>query len=68
MLAWLQRHGRRPWVARIVCGVLFLAAMAALRIALVALRDTHDTPLIAAIGLPIIAACIAFGFWYDRRH
>ena len=55
-------------VHRTVCIVLFVGAMAGLRVALMALRDTHDTTLAAIICLPGIAGCIAFGFWYDRRQ
>ncbi len=57
----------RPWVARITCGVLFVAIMAGLRVALVALRDSGDRTLAFSIGIPVIAGGIALAFWLERR-
>ena len=57
-----------PWVYRVTCGVLFVLVMVAVRYGLQVLRSTNDTPLIAMVGLPIIAGCLLIAWLVDRHR
>ena len=56
-----------PWVYRITCAVVTLAAMIGVGIGLRALKATGNTATILVIGVPVLAAILLFCSWMDRK-